>query len=522
MNTFETNNRINDAMSNNMDVYAIYLRKSRADMEAEKLGEGETLKRHREILTTLAARQGLFVGKIYEEIVSGETIAARPQIQALINECYEGKYRGIIVVDVDRLSRGNQGDMQTIMDCLKYANNRNGLLVVTPTKTYDVSHNPDDEEYMEFVLFMSRREYKTIQKRLERGRRQAVVEGNFMGSYRPYGYDIHKTKYFRTLQPNPDEAPIVKSIYEWTVKENMTSGEIARKLTSLGVPTYTGEAEWNLATIKTILTNPIYKGKVRWNDRMLVKSMVDGKLVKSRPRSNHTQHYMEYDGKHTALVSEEIFAQASSRFKSDKTKGGLKLKNPLAGLLVCPKCGYAMVYSSGTNTSNKQRVLHRQSQLCNVKSAFLSDVMDAFVYGLKLHLEECELKIDNQSMVNEDDIENQIQALEKEKKKIEKTLSKIFDDYEEGIYTSNEFITRKAKHTDKIELIEKQIHDLESTIPEKTEYEEKIMYLSDALEMLKDDSIDAKTKNEFLKQFVEKIEFSRETNDEFMLDIYLK
>ena len=220
-----------------MDKYAIYLRKSRADLEAEKLGEGETLKRHREILTNLCARKGLYVEKIFEEIVSGETIAARPRIQELINECFDGKYRGIVVIDVDRLSRGNQGDMQTIMDCLKFANGNNGLLVVTPTKTYDVAHNHDDEEYMEFVLFMSRREYKTIQKRLDRGRKQAVVEGNFMGSYRPYGYDIVKTKLYRTLTPNPDESPIVKKIFAWTVNDNMTPGKIARKLDALGVPT---------------------------------------------------------------------------------------------------------------------------------------------------------------------------------------------------------------------------------------------------------------------------------------------
>lgn len=520
MNVFETNNRIEKASS--MDVYVMYLRKSRADMEAEKLGEGETLKRHKEILTTLAARQGLYVGKIYEEIVSGETIEARPEIQKMINECYEGKYRGIIVVDVDRLSRGNQGDMQTIMDCLRYSNNRNGLLVVTPTKTYDVAHNPDDEEYMEFVLFMSRREYKTIQKRLDRGRKQAVVEGQFMGSYRPYGYDIYKTKVFRTLKPNPDESPIVQKIFEWAANDNMTAGQIARKLTTLGVPTYLGAAEWNMASIKTILTNPIYIGKVKWNDRMVVKSMVNGKLVKSRPRSNHTAHYMEYEGKHPAIVSEELFQKASSRFKSDKTKGGLALQNPLAGLLVCPKCGFAMIYNKGSKTSTKPRVLHRQSQLCTVKSAQLSDVMNAFVYGLKLHLEDFEMKIDNQALIDESDIESQIQALEKELKKIEKTIAKIFDDYEEGIYTANEFVQRKSKHNERAESIIKQIHELESTIPEKTEYEEKIMYLSDALEMLKDESIDAKTKNEFLKQFVERIEFSRENSEEFMLDIYLK
>ena len=520
MNVYENFNDSNT--SDSMDVYAMYLRKSRADVEAEKLGEGETLKRHREILTALAAKKGLYVAKIYEEIVSGETIEARPQIQSLIHDCYEGKYRGIIIIDVDRLSRGNQGDMQKIMDCLRFSNNREGLLVITPTKTYDVAHNPDDEEYMEFVLFMSRREYKTIQKRLDRGRKQAVVEGNYMGSYRPYGYDIVKTKYYRTLTPNPDEAPIVKKIFEWNVNDNLASGAIARKLGALGIPTYTGEVEWNCGTIKTILTNPTYIGKVRWNDRMCVKSMVDGKLVKTRPRSNHTSHYMEYDGKHPAIISEEIFYKAKEKFKSDKTKGTLELKNPLAGLLFCPKCGHTMIYNGYLERNAMPRILHRQSQVCKVKSATLSDVMNAFIHGLKLYLEDFEMKIDNDSLVNEDDVEKQIQALEKEKKKIEKILAKIFDDYEEGVYTANEFVQRKSKHNDRIDSIQKQIHDLEASIPEKTEYEEKIMYLSDALEMLADESISAKDKNEFLKKFIDKIDFIRENNDEFILDIYLK
>ena len=506
-----------------MDVYAIYLRKSRADIEAEKLGEGETLKRHRDILTKLAARQGLYVGKVFQEIVSGETIEARPQIQQLIQECYDGKYKGIIIIDVDRLSRGNQGDMQIIMDCLKYSNNRDGLLVVTPTKTYDVAHNSDDEEYMEFVLFMSRREYKTIQKRLERGRRQAVVEGNYMGSYRPYGYDIVKTKAFRTLKPNPEEAPIVEKIFRWKVENKMTPGEIARKLTNLNVPTYSGEPEWSASSIKAMLKNPIYCGKVRWNDRMAIKSMVNGELVKTRPRSNHTAHYMEYDGKHPGIVTEEMFVEAGKDFKSDKTKANLNLQNPLAGLLVCQKCGYAMVYCGYTHKENVQpRINHRPSQKCKVKSATLADIMDAFVYGLKLSIDDFQVKVDNTGIVDEDDILKQIQTLEKEKKKIEKTLSRIFDDYEDGVYTANEFVQRKAKHNSRLESIEKEIAELENTIPEKTEYEERIFSLYQALDMLKDNNINADLKNEYLKAFIDKVEYSRENGEEFILDIYFK
>lgn len=71
MSTFDMNNIVEEAF-HPKDIYAIYLRKSRADVEAEKLGEGETLARHKKILTELAARKGLYIGKIYQEIVSGE------------------------------------------------------------------------------------------------------------------------------------------------------------------------------------------------------------------------------------------------------------------------------------------------------------------------------------------------------------------------------------------------------------------------------------------------------------------
>ena len=56
--------------------YCIYLRKSRADLDAEAHGEGETLARHERILLELAKRDKLNVTEIYREIVSGDTIAA--------------------------------------------------------------------------------------------------------------------------------------------------------------------------------------------------------------------------------------------------------------------------------------------------------------------------------------------------------------------------------------------------------------------------------------------------------------
>lgn len=506
-----------------MDKYAMYLRKSREDRDKEKRGEAETLKRHREILTAHAARMGLYVEKIYEEVVSGETIQDRPKIQQLIADCYAGKYRGILVVEVSRLSRGNQGDAQTILDCLKFSNQNQGLLVVTPTKTYDVAHNSDDEEYMEFELFMSRREYKMINKRLDRGRKQAVVEGQYMAAYRPYGYDIQETRTTRTLIPNPAEAPVVEMMFNWAAHENLTPGKIARRLTDMGIPTYTGAKEWPRHSVRDILTNPVYMGKVRWNDRMQVKTMVDGQLHVSRPRSNHTEHFMLYDGKHPAIISEETFRAAGSRFTTDRTKSGLALKNPLAGLLVCQKCGKSMHYQAHHVNPNAQpRYTHPSSQLCKVKSAIAQDVLNAVVHSLKLYIDDFQVKVNNLPTVDASSVSSQIEALQKEQRRTEKKLDMLFDAWEDGTITNNEFVQRKALHNDRIESIKQQIDTLEQTIPEKEDYQEKIVRLSEALDLLLDQDLEAAIKNEYLKKILEKIEFSRENNEEFILDVYLR
>lgn len=161
----------------------IYLRKSRADREAEARGEGETLARHERILLDLAKKRGYNVGAIYKEIVSGETISARPVMQQLLREVESGMWDGVLVVEVERLARGDTIDQGVVARSFQYSN----TLIITPLKTYD-PNNEYDEEYFEFGLFMSRREYKTIRRRLTAGRESSAKEGKYCGSKPPYGY----------------------------------------------------------------------------------------------------------------------------------------------------------------------------------------------------------------------------------------------------------------------------------------------------------------------------------------------
>jgi len=155
--------------------YCIYLRKSRADLEAEACGDGETLIRHERALLELSKKLNLNIVKIYKEIVSGETIAARPVMQQLLSEVEQGIWDGVLVMEIERLARGDTVDQGIMTQTFKYSNTK----IITPMKTYD-PNNEFDEEYFEFGLFMSRREYKTINRHLQAGRVASVREGNIV------------------------------------------------------------------------------------------------------------------------------------------------------------------------------------------------------------------------------------------------------------------------------------------------------------------------------------------------------
>ena len=158
-----------------MDEYCLYLRKSRIDLEAEANGQGDTLARHRADLLKLARKRGLNITGCYEEVRSGESIAERPEMQRLLNDVEAGRWTGVLVMEVERLARGNTTDQGVVADTFKYSDTK----IVTPNKVYDPG-DEFDEEYFEFGLFMSRREYKTINRRLQRGRRASLSEGKYI------------------------------------------------------------------------------------------------------------------------------------------------------------------------------------------------------------------------------------------------------------------------------------------------------------------------------------------------------
>ncbi|MFQ9184573.1 MAG: recombinase family protein, partial [Thomasclavelia ramosa] len=164
-------------------MYGMYLRKSRSDDPNEDIND--TLAKHEKILFDLADSLNINRKEImqFKEVVSGENIQNRPEMKKLLEYVMEGVLEGVLVVDSQRLARGDTVDQGTIIRAFSINNTK----IITPMKTID-PQNEYDQEYFEFDLFMGRREYKMITRRMQRGRHIAAQEGYYVGSIAPYSF----------------------------------------------------------------------------------------------------------------------------------------------------------------------------------------------------------------------------------------------------------------------------------------------------------------------------------------------
>ena len=513
----------------------IYLRKSRADREAEARGEGETLARHERILLDLAKQRGYQLGAIHKEVVSGETIADRPVMQQLLREVESGMWDGVLVVEVERLARGDTIDQGTVARAFQYSNTK----IITPIKTFD-PNNESDEEYFEFDLFMSRREYKTIKRRLNAGRISSVKEGKYCGNKPPYGYErvkLEKEKGY-TLRPVPAQAEVVKMIYTWYAGdgcEQIGVAKIVRKLNDMGIKSALG-SDWTPASIQGVLTNPVYIGKIRWNGRKVVKTVQNGQVVKKRPRSKDV---LVCDGLHTAVISEDLFNSVQEiRKKNPPRPISIKntVRNPLAGIVYCSKCGRAMVRRPYQKRGQEDTLMCPYTS-CPTVSSKLSLVEKAVIDGIEEIVEE--YKLNNDISVSSKDIDlgivskqNLIHEKESELERLNNQKAKQYDLLEQGIYTTEVFLERSKAIAESIQTCSGTIEKLKEEIShDKTIIEQQSAFIPRCEELLNNYwSIDMESRNKMLKSLIDKVIYTKDSKNaygrgdeiKFELDIFPK
>lgn len=481
--------------------YLVYLRKSRADGEHETIEE--VLAKHYKMIQDYAAAKlggAIPEERIYREVVSGETIQDRPEMKKVLDRIQAEDITGVLVVEPQRLSRGDLSDCGTVIRAFRYTD----TLIITPQKTYDLG-DKFDRKFFEMELMRGNDYLEYVKEIMMRGRLASVQAGNYIGSGSPYGYDKVKDGKVFTLAPN-GEADVVKLIYEmWN--EGIGTTSISHKLNELHIKPRKSDL-WSSASIRDMLRNPVYTGKIRWNWRKHVKRYEDGELVTSRPHAKQ-EDWILVDGKHEAIISEDVFKAAQERFgKLPKTKPKMKLNNAFAGIMHC-SCGRAMTYRP--ERKSEDRLLCTNQKYCNNRSAIYQEVVNEAVRALK------DLAADIRELIDKPQKPSETQkavaaALTKELNALETQQERLYEFLEKGIYTSEVFVKRNAALAQRRSELQEAIVSANSQEVNEIDYKQKYVALMNAIHALEDDSVSVADKNRLLRAVIKDITYTRETD----------
>lgn len=500
--------------------YCLYLRKSRSDIEAEAHGEGETLARHEKLLLELAKRDQYNVTQIYREIVSGETIAARPVVQQLLQDVADGKWTGVLVVEIERLARGNTMDQGYIAQTFMYSKTK----IITPLKVYDPANNEFDEEYFEFGLFMARREYKTINRRLVGGRHASAKDGKWVNSSAPYGYERVRIQGDKgwTLRPVEEEADIIRFLFRlYTSGEEDENGIIrqigthtlALRLDKMGVAP-PRSAYWHDRTIQAMLKNPVYIGKIRYNVNKTKKRIINNKVEVEHYKAP-AEDVILVDGLHPPIVDEDVFLKAQELMERSGPPPVPKnkvVRNPLAGILVCGKCGRNIILRPNA----RNNLLMCQNRKCDCISSKFDIVEERLLQTLSVWLSDYRLEWSDKPPAEEQSIiDFKQKALRKayaELETLHKQIGRTHDLLEQGVYDTDTFLARSKSLTERINNTEADIAFLAAELAEDEKRAASRRNIIPKVEKLIDvyyELPSAQAKNEMLKEVLEKVEYTK-------------
>lgn len=482
------------------DEIIIYLRKSRTDDPS--LSVADVVERHEKMLDDFSMEKwGELVPETnrYREIVSGETISARPEIQKVLRLIEKDQYKALLIVEPQRLSRGDLEDIGRLSKLIRYTN----TIIITLQYSYDLA-DERDRSYFEQELKRGN-DYLEYSKRIMRnGIRASVERGDYVGSSAPYGYKIIKIKdgkrYAHTLEIVPEEADTVRMIFRMYA-DGSGATAIANTLNRLGIPAARSDY-WRQDSIYAILDNYHYIGKIKWNSRKQTISVVDGDIKKTRPRSAPEL----FDGRHQAIISSDLWdavRQKREERSIPKVRSSFDIQNPFAGLLYC-ECGRAM--NQNIPKGKSRRAFCANQPICGNAGCTNEIIMKMIAESIRNEISDIHVTISNAN--DSGGSEYQIKLLQTKLDALKTKQDSLWEKFAEGMPedTFHRLIAKNEQDiADCTRLLSAALSEAHST--EHMRSAEASLYA--ALAAIEADSAPVKETNMLLKAVIKRITYRR-------------
>lgn len=469
---------------------AIYCRVS----TTEQAEEGYSIDEQNIKIREYCEREGHEIYNLYEDRgISGKNITNRPGIKQLLQDATENKFDLVIVWKLNRISR-KLLDILNIVELL----NKHNIAFRSLTENFE-TETPSGKLQLNIMGAIGEFERETIAENVKMGLLARAKEGRWNGGV-VLGYDLvelnneGKKRKNTVLKINEKEANTVRRIFE-LYSQGHGYKAVVNRINKEGHKTKRN-GEFAVSTVKEILQNPVYIGKIRYNVRQ--------DWSKKR-RNNINANPILSDGIHEPIIDVETWnkVQVILKERSKKHNKVYDCEFPLTGILKCPVCGAGMTINrstakrkDGTRRINEYYSCgnwkNKGTAVCNSNSIRV-ELADEYVLNKIMELinDESILRkvIDNINNNKSTKLKPILEQLEQINKDIEKLIdkkSKNIELFEDGILDKSELSTRVKSINDDIE---------------KLKYREQ--ELKQDLQLAEGDPIPFEIVNEVMKKFKE-------------------
>ena len=429
----------------------IYVRVSTEDQAQE----GYSIRAQIEKLKAYAVLRDWYIYDIYsDEGISGKNIVERPAINRLIDDIEDGKVKNVLVFKVDRLTRSVKNLIE-LVDLFEDNNCKFNSL----TESIDTD-TPSGRMFLKIIGIFAEFERENLASRLKLGFERKAREGYSLANYiSSYGYNKEKGQKIQEILPN--EAKIVREIFSMFVDENYSMTRIAKTLNQRRIPTKTNAGSWDVTTIRQILKNPTYIGKVRY-------STLDA------------NRYFEADGHHEPILPNEVFNSAQEKLKNKPNISKTKQPNEsnyFCGVLVCARCNSKFTtknyYLKKTGESkctykcNKTSCYKNDDVTCKSPQISHDKVDTAFIKYINRidDLSDIDnVKIEDDSMEKERELQEYIKDCEQKINSLLAQRKRINDQYISEEIAFEDYKNLMQSFNEKYEFLENELYRAEAEI----------------------------------------------------------
>lgn len=390
------------------------------------------------------------VVELYEDRgISGKNISGRPGLKKLLDDASKNKFDLVLVWKLNRISR-NLYDILKIVDLL----DKNNIAFRSLSESFE-TETPQGRLQLNIIGAIGEFERETISENVKLGMSARAREGKWNGG-KVLGYDIveipseGKKRKNTKLVINETEATTIRRIFELYSKGNGYKA-VVNTINKEGHRSKRGNA-FATATVKEILTNPVYIGMIRYNLRQ---------DWNKKRRKGINPNPILVEGEHDAIIDRETWekVQVINKQRSKKQQRRYSTEALLTGILKCPVCGSAMTISRTTNTlkDGTKKVAEyyacgawksKGTAVCNSNTIKINKA-DEYVLDKVMELvnEEVVLKkiVDNINKNKSNKLKPLLKSLDVVNKEIDKfnnKKNKSIELFEDGILTKVELAER--------------------------------------------------------------------------------